>query len=98
MNSSAKAVYYVYVTTRTIIVEPVANPKLLYKHLYSASQAEYMVARSNNVRGWKNHLGRIGAFVTRHYQDQGGRAGEVKAVDYGYERKTKVSDKQMGLL
>jgi len=93
-----KASYFIYITTKSVVCERSANPKRLYKRLYDAPQATYYVARSSNVVGWLHHIPRISAFVTRHYSDAGGRARDVRLLDYGYRKiETKVSAKQKEL-
>jgi len=96
--SENKASYFLYITTRSIVCEYRANPKRLYKRLYDAPQASYYVSRSTNVVGWLPHIPRLSAFVTRHYSEQGGRARDVKLLDYGYRRvENKVNTKQKEL-
>jgi len=93
-----KANYFIYITTKSVVCERSANPKRLYKRLYDAPQAIYYVSRSANVVGWLPHIPRLSAFVTRHYSDNGGRARDVRLLDYGYrKRETKANSKQKEL-
>jgi predicted nucleic acid-binding Zn finger protein len=70
-----------------------------YKLLYVTPSAEYMVAKSLNLRGWNAHLPRINnAVVNHHIATSDGHAMDVKCILPEAKRTKKVSKKQMRLI